>query len=63
MLLKCNKIGHNFHRNQIKCKIFLKNYFKLYKISTLYCFYLGSVILHKSSTIAVYTDAHRFGFV
>ena len=49
-------------KNQIKLKISFQNSFKACKISTFNCFFLSSVILHKSSTTA-FTDTHNFGLV
>ena len=42
------------------CKNDFQNSFKLCKISTFNLFFLGSMILHKSST-AAFADKHTFG--
>ena len=50
-----------FLEKQIKLK-YAENSSNLFEISILKCFFLGSMILHKSSTIA-FTDTHSFGLV
>ena len=49
-------------KNQIKFKTSFQISFKLCKISTFNCLFLGSVILHKLTTTE-FTNMHRFGLV
>ena len=52
----------NYYRKYLKLKNYFLNSFKSCKISTFYCCFLSSVILHRLSTTAC-SEEHNFGLI